>query len=508
MSQPSWIGQTLNGRYLIEALLGQGGMSAVYRANDPNLKRTVAVKLIHSHLSTDKEFIKRFEEEAAAIASLRHPHIVQVFDFNSDADVHYMVLEFVPGETLFDRLQRLSAAGSKLPIDEAIQFCLNICDALAYAHQRGMIHRDIKPANIMLNLDGQAILMDFGIVKIVGGASHTATGSVLGTARYISPEVIRSEPADQRSDIYSLGITFYEMLSGRTPFQSDSTLTLLMMHLNDPVPDPRSLRDDLPPALVNILLKSLEKNRSQRYQSATEMAADLKTAFKTSHEDTFAVPALRAETTSAGSRLSAQPPVQSAPQTSAKPVSKNGSWTWLLGLGAGLLFVLLALAAVGVFWMARQNTARQNLPVEPVPPAAVTVSATPAPAPSQKPRKTTTPGQKPPPQADLTATQTNFYVRIISITRRGSQYEVQYETTGFIERLPWMHIHFFFNTVAPEEAGRPGKGPWVIYGGPRPFSEYGINQAPEGATQMCALVAHANLTIIPGSGNCVDLPKE
>ncbi|NTW44422.1 MAG: serine/threonine protein kinase, partial [Anaerolineaceae bacterium] len=276
MSSPTWIGQTLNGRYVIQELLGQGGMSAVYKASDPNLKRVVAIKLIHPHLAMDNQFVQRFEEEAAAVASLRHPNIVQVYDFNSDKDVSYMVLEFIPGETLQDHLKRLSIQNRSMSIENAIKYTLNMCDALGYAHQRGMIHRDIKPANIMLDVFGQAILMDFGIVKIIGGNQHTATGAVMGTARYMSPELIRSEPADARSDIYSLGVTLYEMLSGKTPFNADSAMTLMMMHLNDPVPDPRVLRNDLPPSLVEILKKALTKDRNQRYQSTAELAADLK----------------------------------------------------------------------------------------------------------------------------------------------------------------------------------------------------------------------------------------
>ena len=182
MNQPTWIGRTLSGRYKIEALLGQGGMSAVYKATDPNLKRVVAVKLIHPHLSSDPAFVLRFEGEASAVASLRHPNIVQVFDFNDDGGVYYMVLEFIPGETLQDRMKRLNDVGRKLSIKEALTCTLNICDAVGYAHQRGMVHRDIKPANIMLDVHNEAILMDFGIVKILGGESHTSTGAVVGTA--------------------------------------------------------------------------------------------------------------------------------------------------------------------------------------------------------------------------------------------------------------------------------------------------------------------------------------
>src|SRR3990172_7064644 len=173
MSRPNWIGKTLNGRYKIQEILGQGGMSAVYKALDPNLQRVVAVKMIHSHVSEDPKFISRFEEEARSVAQLRHPNITQVFDFNHDGETYYMVQEFVPGETLQERLRRLNKAGQRLPLTEAIRITIDVCSAMGYAHDRGMIHRDIKPANIMLDVQGRAILMDFGIVKIVGSTSHT-----------------------------------------------------------------------------------------------------------------------------------------------------------------------------------------------------------------------------------------------------------------------------------------------------------------------------------------------
>ena len=276
MNQPTWIGQTLGGRYKIEALLGQGGMSAVYKAFDPNLKRVVAVKLVHSHLSADQEFVKRFEEEASVVASLRHPNIVQVYDFNTDQGINYMVMEFVPGETLQERLKRLNDSNRRMSLEEALKITIDICEALSYAHKRGMVHRDIKPANIMLDVNNQAILMDFGIVKIIGGQMHTVTGAVMGTARYMPPEVVRSEPADQRSDIYALGITLYEMLSGKPPFEANSVMTVMMMHLNDPIPDIRPLRADLDPQLVPVLLKALAKDRNQRFSSTDDFSAVLK----------------------------------------------------------------------------------------------------------------------------------------------------------------------------------------------------------------------------------------
>ena len=171
-----WIGHALGGRYEIDSLLGQGGMSAVYRATDRNLRRVVAVKMIHSHLSNNPDFIQRFESEAAVVAQLRHPNIVQVFDFDHTDDVYFMVLEFILGETLQERLRRLAGQDRLLSVDEVIRFGTSIAQALDYAHTRGLIHRDIKPANVLLDVHGDAILTDFGIARIVGENHFTATG--------------------------------------------------------------------------------------------------------------------------------------------------------------------------------------------------------------------------------------------------------------------------------------------------------------------------------------------
>lgn len=276
MSQPSWIGYTLGGRYKIEETLGQGGMSAVYKAADPNLRRIVAIKMIHPHLSSDPGFVLRFEEEAAAVAQLRHPNIIQVYDFNHEGETYYMVLEFIPGETLQTRLKRMSQAERQFELVDALEIIASVCDAVDYAHKKGLIHRDIKPANVMLNVQGQAILMDFGIAKIAGGQTHTATGAVVGTAMYMSPEQIRADKLDGRSDIYSLGVLLFEMLNGRPPFQADSAMTLMMMHLHDPVPNLGLLRPGIPSDLVAIVNKALGKLPEERYQSAAEMAAALR----------------------------------------------------------------------------------------------------------------------------------------------------------------------------------------------------------------------------------------
>lgn len=275
-AQPNWIGRTIGGRYQIESLLGRGGMSSVYKAVDPNLQRSVAVKLIHPHLSEHTEFVKRFEQEAAAVAQLRHPHIVQVFDFNQDGDVYYMVMEHIPGETLDRRLLSLKEARLRMPLADAVRTLMPLCDALAYAHERNMVHRDVKPSNVIVNLLGQPILMDFGIAKIVGGGQvHTATGATIGTAAYMSPEQAVSDNVDHRADIYSLGVLLYEMASGEPPFKGSSALTVMMKHVNEPLPDIRLRNSNVPEILVAILQKALAKKPADRFQSAVEMGQAL-----------------------------------------------------------------------------------------------------------------------------------------------------------------------------------------------------------------------------------------
>lgn len=543
MSSPSWIGRKLNDRYEIEALLGQGGMSSVFKANDPNLRRKVAVKMIHPHLSTDSNFVSRFEEEAASIAQLRHPNIVQVYDFANADETYYMVMEFVPGETLQEHLARLQNNNRRMAIEDAIKYVAQICDALEYAHSRGLVHRDIKPANIVLNLQGEAILMDFGIAKIVGGKQHTATGAVVGTALYMSPEVIKGEKADKRTDIYALGVTLFEILSGQPPFKADSAMSILMMHVNDPIPDLREMGPDIPEELVQVVEKALAKDKEDRYQSAAEFARalrniDPKKSTSSSEEAAARKPVPdRLDSTMIEEEPAAVPfertiieepslpPREGAtvveddagtevrdPSTSqipppAAPVQPSGAGrkggiSLPLIIGGGIVGVIILVGAI-------------FLGVQALRPAAPAFTETPT-ATTEAPTATVelptaTPTQTPTPEPTLTPTATDPpgpFVRINSIRIEDGFYIVEYETFGYTETLPGEHIHFFFNNIAPEQAGQGGSGPWYLWGGPRPFNGYSTSDRPASATQICALQANPDHTINLNTGNCVDLPSE
>lgn len=812
MARSDWIGEILNDRYEITELLGQGGMSAVYKANDPNLKRVVAVKLIHSHLSSDPQFVRRFEDEAAAVAQLRHPNLIQVFDFNNDGETYYIVFEFVPGETVQERLKRLRETNRQMDIGDTTRLIAQTADGLHYAHNKGLIHRDIKPANIMINVQNAPIVMDFGIAKIMGGTLHTATGAVLGTARYMSPEQIKGEQIDPRTDIYSLGVTMFEMLGGRPPFNADSAMTLMMMHVTDPVPDLRDLRGDLPEGLMAVVNKALAKDPARRFQTAAEFAAALRdptretvsdatvvetpAAPRTDPEMTVLEPVVSA--TATGNETGAATGPNTSPPVAAPPVAGNRRLLYIAGGALALILLLGGLWAVflrddgggaepSAAAVAETEAAAEvvaaatETPPEPTqapteaPVATATEAPTAVPEPSiaagvsassgavsitadgqeaplaqdtiittgsqiatgddgqaalelpdsslvdlgaatvleivelapepaqetaenvlalvegdlllrqpepgalltlldgqdnllgslqapqsaslpEKPARTAArraaqqatdtavmavslvpdreevriscfaglctigdsytlpPGEEalidraqramlsqdpitvasasyafwqeacagclpavteaiveappaepteppatflPPPTAtgapptatmaaptatvaaptatvaaptatvaaptatmvastatvaaptiEPTATEVvqELFVRITDIGLENGQYIVSYETVGYTEQLPGQHVHFYFDTVPESQAGVPGNGPWILYGGPRPFTQYGEGDRPGGATSMCARVANADHSIMLGSGNCFPLP--
>ncbi|MFL7807465.1 MAG: protein kinase [Anaerolineae bacterium] len=267
-------GQML-GRYRVLDALGRGGMARVYRAYHPRLDRYVAIKVLRSDLVEDTEFLARFGREARAVASLRHPNIVQVYDFDVQDDVYYMVMELLEGDSLKVRLNDYRARGEMMPLGETSRILLDILDGLGYAHGEGMIHRDIKPGNIMLTKHGRAVLTDFGIAQIVGGTRYTVSGALMGTLNYMAPEQGLEGRCDARCDIYSLGIVFYEMLTQRVPFDADTPLAILMKHVNDPLPLPSEQVPDIPEAMEKVVLSALAKQPADRFADAAEMSAAL-----------------------------------------------------------------------------------------------------------------------------------------------------------------------------------------------------------------------------------------
>jgi serine/threonine protein kinase len=263
------------GKYHVIERLGQGGMADVYKAYQPGLARYVAIKIIHSHLADHEEFIERFETEAMAVANLRHPNIVQVFDFDREDDRYYMVMEFIDGPTLETELKQHKAAGQRFPLAETINIFKALTGAIDYAHGRGMIHRDLKPGNIMFTPRRRVVLTDFGIARIAGVPSYTMTNAVVGTPAYMSPEQAQSMDIDGRSDIYSLGVILYELVTGRIPFEGDTPFALMMQLVNGSWSSPRTINPDLPEVIEQIILKAMHKNPADRYQTAGQMSQAL-----------------------------------------------------------------------------------------------------------------------------------------------------------------------------------------------------------------------------------------
>ena len=269
------IGQTIS-HYKILEKLGEGGMGVVYKAQDTNLDRLVALKFLPADLITPGEQIQRFEQEAKAIAALNHPNIATIYDVGEAQGQQYLVLEYIPGGTLKSRLKQLKSEDKEFSVGEVLQFGMQMTEALAHAHRHGIIHRDVKTDNLMLTGEGVIKLTDFGLAKLRGSIKLTKTGTTVGTVSYMSPEQVRGEEVDHRSDIFSLGIVLYELATSRLPFRGEFETAITYSILNEKPPSLRSLRKDAPAALEGIVDRCLEKDKTKRYQSADEIVSDLK----------------------------------------------------------------------------------------------------------------------------------------------------------------------------------------------------------------------------------------
>jgi serine/threonine protein kinase len=331
-------GQML-GPYRIISQIGQGGMATVYKAYQPSMDRNVAIKVLPSRLAESQEFIQRFQQEARIIAKLEHPHILPVFDYGENDGITYFVMRYLDAGTLSDKMEK----GRPLPLNEIDRLFTQLAEALSYAHGFGIIHRDLKPSNALIDSQGNLFLTDFGIAKLLESASPrlTQTDAIMGTPAYISPEQAQANKVDQRSDIYSLGIILYEMVTGRVPFVAETPLAVLLKHVGDQLPPPSSIKPDVPEAIEQVVLKALAKHPGDRYSTVAEFLAAWKDAFQEARS---------VQRTAAPSNVPVNPsttPPASAYRTPApapKAASKSGGWaTW----AAGCLVALCGLAVVG-----------------------------------------------------------------------------------------------------------------------------------------------------------------
>jgi eukaryotic-like serine/threonine-protein kinase len=443
---PDLIGQRL-GQYIILEQIGKGGMATVYKAEQTSLQRTVAVKVLPAYFAHDDTFRERFFQEARAVGNLNHPHILAVYDFGQTDELAYIVMEYVKGGTLGQTM------GRPLSMDYTARIIEQIGSALDYAHRNGVIHRDVKPGNIMLRDDGQtALLADFGLAKMAESKSAlTRSGVGVGTPEYLSPEQGQGLKVDWRTDLYSLGVVMYEMLTGHIPFEAETPLAVIIKHISEPLPHARALNPSLPPAIDNVMLKALAKDPADRFQSGAEMASAIR---QVAQDNALTVPSLpMSKPPESLMRSTPPPPVPetgnvaalagahtapfatppavgaatigySAPAGAAtvQPAGAAGGRSMLPVLLGGLLLILLAAGggfalfangntpaatptAVAIALATAQPSSTLVPPVTPTPsptpqPSATGVPATATPSATESATATTMPTATPPPPTD------------------------------------------------------------------------------------------------------------
>jgi serine/threonine-protein kinase len=332
-------GQVVNERYRVLRKLGGGGMADVYLGEDLTLGRRVALKVLLQRFLGDAQFIERFRREAKAAAGLNHPGIVAIYDWGQVGGTPYIVMEYVEGETLKQLIRRRGRLGGA----EAVDLTLGLLAAVGLAHRHGIIHRDIKSQNILIDRNGAAKVTDFGIAR-AGDSGMTEAGSILGTAQYLSPEQARGLPVDERSDLYSVGVVLYEMLTGRVPFSGDSAVNVAMQHVNELPEEPVTLVAGMPASLNQIVLKALAKDPDHRYANAAEFAADLRAARAGAPVAAAGFDPEAERTQFVGAATAAGATRVMTPAAEAAEEKKRRRWPLFLILGA-----LVALALVGYF---------------------------------------------------------------------------------------------------------------------------------------------------------------
>lgn len=343
------IGKRIGGRYEILRDIGGGGMSRVYLAHDVILDRDVAIKILNYDFSNEEELKRRFMREALSATSLTHPNIVDIFDVGEDGNIHYLVMEYIDGQTL----KEFIVSNGPLTPEEALPIMEQLVSAISNAHYNGIVHRDIKPQNILMDHDGNVKITDFGIAMALSATTHTKTNSVIGTVHYLSPEQARGGMATKKSDIYSVGIVFYELLTGKLPFSGESAVSIALKHLQEETPSVRALFPDIPQSVENVILKATSKDAANRYHSADEMQDDLATVLspERAHEEKFTVP-FDDEATRAMPAIMEEPvlknieetvkhePVQEEKQPESK--KKRKKWPWVVsGIIAAIVIGVL-----------------------------------------------------------------------------------------------------------------------------------------------------------------------
>jgi eukaryotic-like serine/threonine-protein kinase len=323
-------GDVIAGRYELVELIGRGGMSTVWKADDRLLDRTVAIKVLHEQFTQDEEYVERFRREARSVAQLSHPNIVTVIDRGEDEGSQYIVFECVEGENLKQLVER----SGPLPVRDALLLALQMARALSFAHGRGLIHRDVKPQNVLLNEDGQAKMTDFGIARSVDVEGVTITGTVLGTSEYIAPEQARGQRVDALTDVYSLGVVLYELLTGSVPFQGENFVAIALRHVNEPAPSVLERRPDCPPRVGMAVERAMSKRPEDRFASMDELVAELEACLA------------ELDPRSEEATMISRPETPPRGRRPARPRRRRGGILWPVAAVAAIL-AIAALAALG-----------------------------------------------------------------------------------------------------------------------------------------------------------------